>query len=146
MPPLQKKTTSSIFYRINQDDDSNNIIAHQSKRSKLTKLKPSSTIKKNKLHKQKLQSYKNAFPTSEQELAHHVQSYFSDNFNEEERDDDECTILSEEEDASSRLEYCKKLAAHPALVLNADYRVSCPHCHDWAWFCFMDSASTYHSK
>lgn len=78
-------------------------------------------------------------PTTEDELAHHVQTVFSDlpefsdsDNEEDEDDDDEPCILSDpvedEEDntiASSReqLDSCKKLDRHPALVLNADYQV-----------------------
>eukprot|EP00569_Conticribra_weissflogii_P007618 CAMPEP_0171330232 /NCGR_PEP_ID=MMETSP0878-20121228/1864_1 /TAXON_ID=67004 /ORGANISM="Thalassiosira weissflogii, Strain CCMP1336" /LENGTH=391 /DNA_ID=CAMNT_0011830479 /DNA_START=229 /DNA_END=1404 /DNA_ORIENTATION=- len=134
-----KSSTSSLFYRNSNEEiatsnSSKQIVASTSKRNKrVTKLKPSST--KKKLRRQKLQSYKSAFPASEEDLAHHVQSIFSDNFLEdddmatdeieyeneyENENDEECTILSDQ--TMSHVEYCKKLAAHPALVLNADYQ------------------------
>ncbi|KAL7466478.1 hypothetical protein ACHAXS_006778, partial [Conticribra weissflogii] len=131
-----KSSSSSLFYRNSNEEvatssNSKQIVASASKRNKrVTKLKPSST--KKQLRRRKLQSYNSVLPASEEDLAHHVQSIFSDNFIEEDTEydccehenehdnDGECTILSDQ--TMSHVEYCRKLAAHPALVLNADYQ------------------------
>ena len=132
--PLSKKTSftssvTSLSYK-NQDNDAE---------QRSTKLPPRISKKKYKKSKNKL-SYrsldKKGIPTTEHELAQHVQTVFSDlpefsDSDTEEDEDDEPCILSdpvEEEDninASSReqLDSCKKLDRHPALVLNADYQV-----------------------
>lgn len=81
-------------------------------------------------------------PASEEELAHHVQSVFSDltefGAREDEEGDDEPCILSEPGEngvssvtaASRQLDSCRKLDRHPALVLNADYQV-------YLWWTFV---------
>lgn len=76
-------------------------------------------------------------PATEEELAHHLQSVFSDHWlvaeEEEDGDESDTCILSEpgdeEGDAPSshsamqrQMDSCRKLDRHPALALNADYQ------------------------
>ena len=60
---------------------------------------------------------------TEDELAHHVQSVFSDLEEEGVGDDDETCVLSNPSAS------CKKLDRYSSLVLNADYQVGdCCNC------------------
>lgn len=81
-------------------------------RSKRIKLKPS----KSKPRKKFIQIPK--YPTSEEELARHVQTVFSGDL-EEMLDDSICDV-NEAQNCSDGM--TKKLERHPALVLNADYQ------------------------
>mmetsp|Transcript_25657 Transcript_25657/g.46447 ORF Transcript_25657/g.46447 Transcript_25657/m.46447 type:complete len:245 (+) Transcript_25657:94-828(+) len=133
--PFQKSATSStsLHYKNSRDGD----LPNSQKRKR--RLRPSKKKYKASRKQRVVRSYqlhKKGVPVSKEELAHHVQSVFSDlreferEFEGEEEAGNEPCILSESDEDGARqrqqqLDSCRRLDRHPALVLNADYQV----CH-----------------
>mmetsp|Transcript_24071 Transcript_24071/g.52029 ORF Transcript_24071/g.52029 Transcript_24071/m.52029 type:complete len:321 (-) Transcript_24071:1158-2120(-) len=133
--PFQKSATSSTSLRYKNSSDGD--LPNSQKRKR--RLRPSKKKYKASRKQRVVRSYqlhKKGVPVSKEELAHHVQSVFSDlreferEFEgEEEADAEPCILPEPDEDGSQQrqqqLDNCRKLDRHPALVLNADYQV----CH-----------------
>ena len=93
--------TTSLNYKNLPDEEAARFV-----RSKRTKLKKSSTRHKRKRFIQSPIS-------SEADLASHVQTVYSSDFEE---------LLGDDQTGSCNEDLTKKLQRHPALVLNADYQ------------------------